>query len=90
MGMWRLTKVLDSSDISSIDDKQAAKLVGKILVIQPDKVSLAGESCGQPDLGRHYEDTVRYLREEAHAARLCRSADKGIRQNCRVLERFFL
>jgi hypothetical protein len=68
MGMWRLTKVLDSSDISSIDDKQAAKLVGKILVIQPDKVSLAGESCGQPDFGRHYEDTVRYLREEAHAA----------------------
>jgi hypothetical protein len=68
LGMWRLTKVLDSSDISSIDDRQAASLVGKVLVIQPNKITLAGETCEHPDFERHYEDTVRYLREEAHAA----------------------
>lgn len=68
LGKWRLTKVLDSSEISSIDDRQAAKLVGKILVVQPTKITLAGESCEHPDFERHQEDTVRYLREEAHAA----------------------
>lgn len=67
LGSWKITKVLDSSEISSIDDKQAARLVGKTLVIRPDKVTLEGETCEAPEFERHYEDTVRYLREEAHA-----------------------
>lgn len=68
LGCWTLAKVLDSSAISSIDDRQAAGLVGKTLLIRPDRVTLAGESCDAPEFERHYEDTVRYLREEAHAA----------------------
>lgn len=68
LGTWKLTKVLDSSEISSIDDRAAALLVGKVLVIDRDKVSLAGETCKDPEFERHYEDTARYLREEAHAA----------------------
>jgi hypothetical protein len=68
LGRWRITKVLDSSDISALDDKEAAALVGKILIVEPDKVSLAGDVCKEPDFNRHYEDTVRYLREEAHAS----------------------
>lgn len=68
IGTWRLTKVLDSSEISALDDRQAARLVGKVLLVERDKVSLAGETCKEPDFKHHYEDTVRYLREEAHAA----------------------
>lgn len=68
LGRWRIMKVLDSSDISALDDKEAAALVGKTFIVQPDKVSLAGEVCKEPDFNRHYEDTVRYLREEAHAS----------------------
>jgi len=68
LGSWRLTKVLDSSEISALDDKEAARLVGKTLVIARDKVSLAGETCKEPEFEHHFEDTVRYLREEAHAA----------------------
>ena len=68
LGTWRLTKVLDSSEISALDDKEAARLLGKTLVIARDKVSLAGETCKEPDFEHHFEDTVRYLREEAHAA----------------------
>jgi len=68
LGRWKLTKVLDSSQISSLDDKGAARLVGKTLVIDKTKVSLAGETCDDPEFERHYEDTIRYLREEAHAA----------------------
>jgi hypothetical protein len=68
LGTWRLTKVLDSSDISALDDNEAARLVGKTLVIARDHVSLAGETCREPEFEHHFEDTVRYLREEAHAA----------------------
>lgn len=68
LGTWRLTKVLDSSEISSLDDKEAARLVGKTFVIARDKVSLDGEACKEPEFEHHFEDTVRYLREEAHAA----------------------
>jgi hypothetical protein len=68
LGTWTLTKVLDSSEISSIDDEEAAELVGKTLTIEPDKVSLAGHRCaGAPEFERHYEDTARYIREDAHA-----------------------
>lgn len=68
VGTWTLTKVLDSSGISSIDDKQAAALVGKTLVITPEKVTVAGESCRRaPKFTRHYEDAAQYIRESAHA-----------------------
>jgi hypothetical protein len=68
LGKWRITKVLDASNITALDDKEAAQLVGKIFIVEPDKVSLAGEVCTEPEFERHYEDTVRYLREEAHAS----------------------
>lgn len=68
VGTWTLTKVLDSSAIASIDDAEAAKLVGKALVIAPDKITVAGESCHRPPtFTRHYEDAARYIRETAHA-----------------------
>lgn len=68
MGTWTLTQVLDSSSIASIDDAQAAALVGKVLVIAPDKVTVAGESCRRPPtFTRHYEDAAQYVRETAHA-----------------------
>lgn len=68
LGTWRITKVLDTSNITALDDKEAARLVGKTLTVELDKISLAGESCLDPEFERHYEDTVRYLREEAHAS----------------------
>lgn len=68
LGRWKLTKYLDSSDITALDDKEAEALVGKIFIVEPDKVTLGKDVCKQPDFNRHYEDTVRYLREDAHAA----------------------
>lgn len=63
-----LTKVLDSSEISSIDDKQATALVGKALLITSAQVTLAGESCRRaPNFTRRYEDAAQYIRESAHA-----------------------
>jgi hypothetical protein len=68
IGHWKLTKYLDSSDITALDDKEAEALVGKIFIVESDKVTLGKDVCKQPDFNRHYEDTVRYLREDAHAA----------------------
>jgi len=68
VGTWTLTKVLDSSEITSMDDAEATALVGKTLVIAPDKVTVAGTSCRKPPtFTRHYEDAARYIRESAHA-----------------------
>lgn len=68
LGTWRITKVLDASNVTALDDKEAARLVGKLFVVAPRKVSLDGDECQEPEFDRHYEDTVRYLREEAHAS----------------------
>lgn len=68
LGTWRITKLLDSSEISSIDDAEAAALVGQALVIASDKVTVAGERCRKPPkFTRHFEDTAQYVRETAHA-----------------------
>ncbi|WP_426174205.1 hypothetical protein [Massilia sp. TWR1-2-2] len=68
LGTWKLTKLLDSSEISSIDDDEAAALVGQFLVITLHQVTLAGEACRKPPkFTRHYEDTAKYVRETAHA-----------------------
>lgn len=68
LGTWRITKMLDASNVAALDHREASRLVGKLFIVAPDKVSLNGESCDEPEFARHYEDTVRYLREEAHAS----------------------
>jgi hypothetical protein len=67
VGVWTLTRVLDSAEITSMDDKQAARLVGKTVVIRPDKVVVVGEDCDQSDFERHREPAAKYVRENYHA-----------------------
>lgn len=67
LGVWSLTRVLDSAEITSMDDKEAARLVGKRLVIRPDKVVVVGEDCDEADFERHREPAAKYVRENYHA-----------------------
>lgn len=67
LGTWTLTRVLDSAEITSMDDKQAARRIGKTLVIRPDKVIVVGEDCAEPDFERHREPAAKYVRENYHA-----------------------
>lgn len=67
LGTWKLTRVLDSSEISSIGDREAARLVGKRLVIGENEISLDGETCPNPEFDRHVEQAAKYIREQAHA-----------------------
>jgi hypothetical protein len=67
LGTWTLTKVLDSADISSMTDEQAAAMLGKIMVVRRDGVVFDGEPCREPELVRHREDAAKYMREGYHA-----------------------
>lgn len=67
LGTWTLTKVLDSADIASMDEKGAAALLGKTLIVRRDGISFAGEPCRAPELTRHQEPTAQYVREGYHA-----------------------
>jgi hypothetical protein len=67
LGTWKLTKVLDSADIASLTDEQAAALVGKTMVVRRDGVVVDGEPCREPELTRHREDAAKYMREGYHA-----------------------
>lgn len=67
LGTWTLTKVLDSADVASLTDQQAAALVGKLMVVQRDSVMFSGEPCRAPELTRHREDAAKYMREGYHA-----------------------
>ena len=67
LGTWTLTKVLDSADVASLTDQQAAALVGKVMVVRRDSVMFNGEPCRAPELTRHREDAAKYMREGYHA-----------------------
>jgi hypothetical protein len=67
LGTWTLTKVLDSADIASLTDQQAAALVGKVLVVRRDSVIFNGEPCRAPELTRRRYDAAKYVREGYHA-----------------------
>jgi hypothetical protein len=67
VGTWTLTKVLDAADVASMDDKQAAALVGKTMVVRRDSVVFNGEPCRAPELTRHREPAAKYVREGYHA-----------------------
>lgn len=67
LGTWTLTRVLDSAEITSMDDREAARLVGKTVVIRPDKILMVGEDCDEADFERHREPAAKYVRENYHA-----------------------
>ena len=67
LGTWTLTRVLDSADIASLTDQQAAALVGKVLVVRRDSVMFNGELCRAPQLMRRRHDAAKYVREGYHA-----------------------
>jgi hypothetical protein len=67
LGTWTLTKVLDSADVASLTDEQAAALVGKTMVVRRDSLMFNGEPYRAPELTRHREDAAKYMREGYHA-----------------------
>jgi hypothetical protein len=68
LGRWRLTAALDSSDISSLDDREARQMIGRVLTITKDHVKFGKRDCGPPELETQIVEPSWYLREKAHAS----------------------
>lgn len=68
IGSWKLTAVLDSSDITALDDEEAERLVGHILRISRDEIQLDDRVCSSPRFGVTKGETYKLFREEAHAS----------------------
>lgn len=62
-GQWRLTKPIDSADITSLDEREAAQLVGHIFTIQKDKVGFGDHDCGPTEFEAQKVEPTLYLRK---------------------------
>ena len=66
IGEWKLTSVLDGVGITSIDENQAKRLLGKVMTIQKDGTRFGTERCGAPSFDSKRVEPDQYLRQEAH------------------------
>lgn len=67
IGQWRLTTVLDSSEISALDDAQANKMIGQVLRIGADRVQLGNHICDAPGFEVTRAETDDYLYQHANS-----------------------
>jgi hypothetical protein len=65
IGDWRLTSVLDNVDITSIDDAQATKLLGRVMAIRKEGTRFGDQTCGAPSLDTERVEPNLYVRREA-------------------------
>jgi len=69
IGKWRVTKALDSADISSLDDQEASQLIGRIFTINRKTVKLGrADDCLPPGFEAQLVETTGYVRKWAHAS----------------------
>jgi hypothetical protein len=65
IGNWKFTAVLDSVDITSIDDEQAKKLLGQIMTIRKDGTRFGDQTCSAPSLEVERVEPNIYVHREA-------------------------
>jgi len=68
IGQWRFTKLLDSSEITALNDKGARRLLGKVFTISREKVKFGNRECLPPSLDEQWVEPRLYLPEQAHAS----------------------
>ena len=62
-GKWRFTKPIDSADITSLDEREAAQLVGHIFTIGKEKVAFGDDDCGDTEFKAQKVEPTLYLRK---------------------------
>lgn len=62
-GQWRFTKPIDSADIASLDEREAAQLVGHIFTIRKDKVAFGDRDCGDTEFEAQRVEPTLYVRK---------------------------
>jgi hypothetical protein len=68
LGRWQLTKALGFGDITSLDEREARQLVGKVFTIDKDHVKFGKRDCGTPELTADIVDPTWFMREYARAS----------------------
>ncbi|MGV7210448.1 hypothetical protein ACLB1G_21650 [Oxalobacteraceae bacterium A2-2] len=68
IGRWRLVSVLDFAEISCIDEREAKRLVGKVMTVSAEKLKLGTRTCSSPGFQAERVDPEQDLREKAHAS----------------------
>lgn len=65
IGEWKFTAVLDGVDITSIDEKQAKRLLGQIMTIKKEGIRFGDEKCGAPSFDSKRVEPRAYVLQEA-------------------------
>jgi len=65
IGDWKFTSVLDNVEITSIDDVEAKKLLGRIMKIRKNGTQFGDQTCGAPSLETERVEPNIYVRREA-------------------------
>jgi hypothetical protein len=68
IGRWKFNAVLDASEITAINFKQARALVGHVMTIEKTKVQFGDHTCLPPSFKSERVEPNLYLREQAHAS----------------------
>ena len=66
-GQWRLTAALDGADVTSLDEKEARRLVGSVLTIRKESVKFGDRTCGPSGFDAESVEPRMFVREQCHA-----------------------
>lgn len=66
-GKWRFTAALDGADITSLDEKEAQQLVGRVFTINKEHVTFGDRDCGPSEFEAESVEPTSFLREQFHA-----------------------
>lgn len=64
VGDWKFIKVIDSVDVTSLDDQGAKKLLGKVMAIRKDGARFDNQKCSAPGLEAVRVEPDLYLKNE--------------------------
>jgi hypothetical protein len=67
-GQWKLTAALDGARITSLDENEAARLVGSVFTIRKESVKFGKRTCGASDFEAERVEPKLYLPEQFHAS----------------------
>jgi hypothetical protein len=67
VGKWRLTAALDGADVTSLDEKEAQRLVGRVFTIRKDAVTFGDRKCGPSEFEAESVEPRMFVREQFHA-----------------------
>ena len=67
IGKWRVTAALDGADVTSLDEKEARQMVGRVFTIRKDAVTFGDRKCGPSKFEAESVEPRTFVREQFHA-----------------------